>query len=326
MAAGGTLLDLYAVLGLTASASKEEVGRAYRKLALRNHPDKCPSPARIAATERFREIAQAYEVLRDDCRRRCYDESGLYDGHHAAGRTSEYDTFVNTFFGDEALGSDGRSADYTYYSLANYDQLTLKEDDLPNYIHDIVRVGLNYLALVVDDLEDRQVIFLRHQRVDILYVMAAYFKPLTQASFDDGYIIHYYDNPLQAGISPAWSDQNVLGGEKRVSREIRSQRVLTAEQFARRQEFARAAPGVIDHVALEQKYAEAALREPAAGWHEFTAPEEAAPLAAGLGALVVCAGGSGERRGPCHCCMPLLSQWLRPLLTIVQCKIQRAAK
>jgi len=169
--------------------------------------------------------------------------------------------FFENFFGDQARGSDGRSADYSYYSLSNYDHLTLKEEDLPPYIRDIVKVGLNYLARVVVDLEDRDVCFLRHQRVDILYVMVAYFPPLTQTSFDDGYIIHYYDNPLQAAISPAWSDQNVLGGSRKVSVEIRKLRALNDEQFRLRQDCARSALMAPDpQAALENRYAEKLLQ------------------------------------------------------------------
>lgn len=258
MAAGGGLVDLYAVLGVSSSASKAEITKAYRKQALRYHPDKVAPLQRAAATDRFREVARAYDVLRQDSRRRLYDETGIYDGNaDSGGGNSAYDTFYESFFGDEARGSDGRSADYTYYSLTNYDQLTLKEEDLPPYMHDIVKVGLHYLATVVEDLACREVVFLRHQRVDILYVMLAYFEPLDQKAFEDGYIIHYYDNPLQKAITPCWSDQNVLGGsKKRLSMEVRKQRVLSEEQFARRQDYARMALTAPDpQFALEEKYA-----------------------------------------------------------------------
>jgi len=257
--------DLYAALGVHRAASAQEIAKAYRKLALRHHPDKARPEEHATATGRFQDIARAYEVLRDEHKRQRYDQTGVYDGLEA-GHSTAYDTFFDTFFGDEARASDTQSADWGYYSVQNYDRLTLEEKDLPPYMRDICKVGLHYLACAVKDLADREVAFLRHQRVDILYVMVAYQEPLTQGAFEDGYIIHYYDNPLQAGISPAWSDQNVLGGANRVSAEVRSRRVLSAEQFARRQGYAREALTVdIDaQAALEERYAPENLKEAAA--------------------------------------------------------------
>eukprot|EP00971_Amphidinium_carterae_P002465 48793-Amphidinium_carterae.1 len=54
---------------------KEDISKAYRKLALKHHPDKTDESGRIAAAERFKNIARAYEVLRDDLRRWRYDET-----------------------------------------------------------------------------------------------------------------------------------------------------------------------------------------------------------------------------------------------------------
>lgn len=247
-------MGLYEVLGVDASASKPELGRAYRRLALKHHPDKSPPENRDAAAVKFREVAQAYEVLSDDDQRRRYDRTGAYDDQER--QPSEYDVFFNNFFGEAAMGSDSRSADYSYHKLANYEQLTLKEQDLPEYIRDIVKVGLNYLTVAVEDIEAREVVMLRHTRVDILYLMVAYIPPLSQEScIDNGYIIHYYDNPLQSAITPIWSDQNVAAGNTSKHLKLRSMRQLSTEQFKRRQSLEEKNPADNPMARLQEKYA-----------------------------------------------------------------------
>jgi molecular chaperone DnaJ len=56
--------DYYEILGVDRKASGPDVKRAYRKLALKYHPDKNPDDS--AAEEKFKEAAEAYEVLQDD--------------------------------------------------------------------------------------------------------------------------------------------------------------------------------------------------------------------------------------------------------------------
>jgi molecular chaperone DnaJ len=64
--------DFYAVLGVSASASQDEIKKQYRKLAARYHPDKNPNDAKAA--DRFKEISEAYQVLGDAERRKQYDQ------------------------------------------------------------------------------------------------------------------------------------------------------------------------------------------------------------------------------------------------------------
>ena len=66
--------DYYEVLGVARSASEEEVKRAYRKLAVKFHPDKNPDDPH--AEEKFKEIGEAYDVLMDREKRAAYDRFG----------------------------------------------------------------------------------------------------------------------------------------------------------------------------------------------------------------------------------------------------------
>ena len=66
--------DLYEILGVARDASVEEIKQAYRKLALRYHPDKNPGDKQ--AEERFKEVTTAYEILSDEKKRAEYDEQG----------------------------------------------------------------------------------------------------------------------------------------------------------------------------------------------------------------------------------------------------------
>ena len=64
--------DFYAVLGVSASATQDDIKKQYRKLAARYHPDKNPNDAKAA--DRFKEISEAYQVLGDAERRKQYDQ------------------------------------------------------------------------------------------------------------------------------------------------------------------------------------------------------------------------------------------------------------
>jgi len=68
--------DLYKTLGLGKGADENEIKKAYRKMAMKFHPDKNKS---AGAEEKFKGIAEAYEILSDPKQRKIYDEYG-YDG------------------------------------------------------------------------------------------------------------------------------------------------------------------------------------------------------------------------------------------------------
>merc|ERR1719191_2477978 len=98
--------DYYKVLGVEKTATEQEVAKAYKKLALKYHPDKNPEN-KEQAEESFKKISKAYDTLRDPEKRKMYDQFG-HDGPPMGGtgcNTSsmsreEADAMFNLIFGE----------------------------------------------------------------------------------------------------------------------------------------------------------------------------------------------------------------------------------
>ncbi len=96
--------DFYQILGVERNASPEEIKKAYRKMALQFHPDR--NPGNKEAEDKFKEAAEAYEVLSDPTKRQRYDQYG-----HEGMRGTDFRPFtdVNDIFSQfgDIFGSSG---------------------------------------------------------------------------------------------------------------------------------------------------------------------------------------------------------------------------
>jgi len=93
--------DYYSILGVSKTASAEEIKKSFRKLALKYHPDR--NPGNKQAEARFKEISEAYEVLGDPEKRKKYDRFGQY-WQKAGGAGGPYTSTTNTDFGGFDFG------------------------------------------------------------------------------------------------------------------------------------------------------------------------------------------------------------------------------
>jgi molecular chaperone DnaJ len=117
--------DYYEILGVSRNATAAELKAAYRRLAMQTHPDR--NPGDKAAEQRFKELSEAYEVLKDEQKRAAYDQFGhaaFEGGMGPGGRPGNFDfgSFADVFddlFGDfmgggRRRGSQSRGADLRY--------------------------------------------------------------------------------------------------------------------------------------------------------------------------------------------------------------------
>ncbi|KAJ1393476.1 HSP40/DnaJ peptide-binding [Sesbania bispinosa] len=120
--------DYYATLGVPKSATGKEIKAAYRRLARQYHPDVNKEPG---ATDKFKEISAAYEVLSDDKKRALYDQYGeagvksTVGGASSAYTTNPFDLF-ETFFGPSMGGFGGM--DPTGFGTQRRSTVTKGED------------------------------------------------------------------------------------------------------------------------------------------------------------------------------------------------------
>ncbi len=125
--------DLYEVLGVNRDASEDEMKKAYRKLAMKYHPDR--NPDNKEAEEKFKEVKEAYEILTDANKRAAYDRYGHEGVNPSMGGAGGqgFEGFADAFgdiFGDifgGGGGGRGRSNVYRGADLRYNLEITLEE-------------------------------------------------------------------------------------------------------------------------------------------------------------------------------------------------------
>lgn len=166
--------DYYKILGVSPEADSQEIKTAYRKLARKYHPDMNPDPG---AEDKFKEVAEAYEVLKNETRRAEFDELRKYGSQSSAGfqpppgwqgsaggpqqdaQFHDFSDFFNSMFGGGRAGGFRASGGRTRGPLRGQDA----EIELPVFLEETITDHQRTVEYSVPMHENGQIIQARKQ-------------------------------------------------------------------------------------------------------------------------------------------------------------------
>src|SRR3990167_7615308 len=130
--------DYYQIIGVQKNATKEEIKKAFKRLAMQFHPDRAPDDKKKDHEEKFKEINEAVSVLGDDKKRQQYDHYGSSAFQQGAGQEGfDYSDIMSQFrsgaFGDfddvfdQLFGGNGRRSARRGSDLLYETEITLEE-------------------------------------------------------------------------------------------------------------------------------------------------------------------------------------------------------
>ena len=100
--------DFYEILGLPKGASDDEIKKAYRKLAMKHHPDRNQGDSAKVAEEKFKEAKEAYEMLSDAQKRAAYDQYGHGESQGKRGHLAHDDQYPREAVSEPQTVEDAR--------------------------------------------------------------------------------------------------------------------------------------------------------------------------------------------------------------------------
>ncbi|MDD5502756.1 MAG: molecular chaperone DnaJ [Candidatus Thermoplasmatota archaeon] len=135
--------DYYEVLGIGKGAGADEIKQAYRKLALKHHPDRVPAEEKKNAEEKFKEISEAYAVLSDEQKRSQYNQYGhagidqrySYEDIFRGANFSDFsDIFRNMGFGGGGFGFSGADIFDTFFGGGRRSRQPRRGEDIEFHV------------------------------------------------------------------------------------------------------------------------------------------------------------------------------------------------